>query len=418
VIEGRFMPASPVGQPSEEAKALFSAFEQAVDAVVITGIDNQIRHFNAAAERMWGYHRDEVVGRQVNVLVPLDVREHLDGVIAAKSAMDPQGAVKGRREFRISRKDGSEAWGAFSISRVDYAGKTLYINFIRDVTDDVRDREQNALMALVAEKTDRVVMVSKRDMTIVYVNDAFTELFGYTLAEAMGKHPRDLLTGEYTDNETLERFHAQIDAEGHGQEDILVYDKDGHEIWISSTVNAGRNKAGEVEHLVAVLDDITESKQIHSLQHHVLENLANDMPVVDVIGDLCHRVEAIAPDIVSSVLHVDADGRLHPLGGPSLPPAFAPLLTVLPSVPMSGPAARRPFSATRCWPPISPPIRGGSSIAACRWKPACAPAGRRRSRRGMVASSAPLPSISASARPDALAPDHRRCLCASVRTGH
>jgi diguanylate cyclase (GGDEF)-like protein/PAS domain S-box-containing protein len=326
VIEGRFMSASPVGQPSEEAKALFSAFEQAVDAVVITGIDNEIRHFNAAAERMWGYHRDEVVGRQVSFLVPLDVREHLDGVIAAKSAMDPQVAVKGRREFRISRKDGSEAWGAFSISRVDYAGKTLYINFIRDVTDDVRDREQNALMALVAEKTDRVVMVSKRDMTIVYVNDAFTELFGYTLAEAMGKHPRDLLTGEYTDNETLERFHAQIDAEGHGQEDILVYDKDGHEIWISSTVNAGRNKAGEVEHLVAVLDDITESKQIHSLQHHVLENLANDMPVMDVIGDLCHRVEAIAPDIVPSVLHVDADGRLHPLGGPSLPPAFAPII--------------------------------------------------------------------------------------------
>ncbi|MES2032304.1 MAG: EAL domain-containing protein [Pseudomonadota bacterium] len=320
------MPTSPVGQPSEAAKALFSAFEQAVDAVVITGIDNKIRHFNAAAERMWGYHRDEVVGQQVGVLVPLDVREHLDGVIAAKSAADPQAAVKGRREFRISRKDGSETWGAFSITRVDYAGKTLYISFIRDVTDDVRLREQNALMALVAEKTDRVVMVSKRDMTIVYVNNAFTELFGYTLAEAMGKHPRDLLTGEYTDNEALQRFQAQIDAEGHGQEDLLVYDKGGHEIWISGTVNAGRNEAGEVEHLVAVLDDITESKQINSLQHHVLENLANDMPVVDVIGDLCHRVEAIAPDIVSSVLHVDAEGRLHPLGGPSLPPAFAPTI--------------------------------------------------------------------------------------------
>jgi PAS domain S-box-containing protein len=95
VIEGRFMSASPVGQPSEEAMALFSAFERAVDAVVITGIDNQIRHFNAAAERMWGYHRDEVVGRQVSVLVPLDVREHLDGVIAAKSAMDPQDGGQG-----------------------------------------------------------------------------------------------------------------------------------------------------------------------------------------------------------------------------------------------------------------------------------------------------------------------------------
>lgn len=317
------MSASPVGQPNEAAKALFSVFEQAVDAVVITGIDNEIRHFNAAAERLWGYSRSEVVGRQMNVLIPLDVRAHLDGVVATNAVLSAETAVMGCPEFRISRKDGTEAWGAFSISRVDYAGKTLYICFVRDVTEDVVRREHNALMALVAEKTDRVVMITDRKLNIEYVNNAFTDLFGYTLAEALGKHPEHLLAGEYTDRETLARLHAQIDAEGSGQEELLVYDKAGHETWISTTVNADRNEAGEIRHLVSVLVDITESKHIHSLQHHTLENLANDMPVVDVIGDLCHRVEAIAPDIVSSVLHVDAEGRLHPFGGPSLPPAFS-----------------------------------------------------------------------------------------------
>lgn len=322
------MPTSPVGQLSpaqsgDAARALFSAFEHAVDAVVITGLDNEIRHFNAAAERFWGYNRREVVGRQVNMLVPLDVRDHLDGVIALKAALPASAPVKGRREFRISRKDGSEAWGAFSISRVDYGGKTLYINFVRDVTDEVKRREKNALMALVAEKTDRVVMVTDRNLRINYVNRAFTDLFGYSLAEAIGQHPQHLLTGEYTDSETLARLHARLNADGHGQEELLTYDKDGEEIWISTTVNADRGADGEVENLVAVLVDITESKQIHSLQHLTLKNLANDMPVLDVIGDLCRRVEAIAPDVICSVLHVDPNGLLHPLGGDRMPPAFS-----------------------------------------------------------------------------------------------
>lgn len=312
-----------LGQPNDAAQALFAAFEHAVDAVVITGLGNEIRYFNAAAERLWGYARGDVVGHQVNMLVPLDVRDNLDGVIALKTALPMNTPVKGRREFRISRKDGSEAWGAFSISRVDYGGKTLYISFVRDVTDEVRRRDKNALMALVAEKTDRAVMVSDRDMHIIYVNKAFTDLFGYSLDEAIGRHPQHLLTGEYTDSETLTRFHERIYADGHGQEELLTYDKDGEEIWISTTVNADRDANGELKNLVAVLVDITESKQIHSLQHFTLKNLANDMPVLDVIGDLCRRVEAIAPDIVCSVLHVDPDGLLHPLGGDRLPPGFS-----------------------------------------------------------------------------------------------
>ncbi len=313
----------PPGQPNDAAQALFSALEHAVDAVVITGLDDEIRYFNAAAERLWGYGRGEVVGRQVNMLVPLDMRADLDGVIALKAALPANAPVKGRREFRISRKDGSEAWGAFSISRVGYDGKILDINFVRDVTDEVRLREKNALMALVAEKTDRVVMVMDRDLRITYVNNAFTELFGYSLAEALGRHPEELLTGEYTDSEALARFYTRIYTEGHGREDLLVYDKGGEEVWISANVNADRDENDGVKNFVAVLVDITESKQIHSLQHLTLEKLANDMPVLDVIGDLCRGVEAIAPDVVCSVLHVDPDGLLHPLGGDRLPSGFS-----------------------------------------------------------------------------------------------
>lgn len=317
------MPTSLMHQPTDAAKALFSAFEQAADAVIMVGVDHDIRHFNAAAERLWGYDRDEVLGHEVGALVPAEMRAHLVDVITTKAALPPETPIKGRGEFRIARKDGTEAWGAFSISRIEYLGGMLQICFVRDVTEDVQRRAQDALMALVAEKTDRMVMILDPQQRILYVNAAFSALFGYSLQEATGRPPSELLAGPYTDREALARLEAQVDAEGHASDDFLVYDSAGREIWISALINADRDADGEVRHLISILTDITESKQIYSLQHHALEDLANDVPVTEVIGNLCRRVEAIAPDVVCSVLHVDPHGRLHPLGGDSVPDGFS-----------------------------------------------------------------------------------------------
>jgi diguanylate cyclase (GGDEF)-like protein len=88
-------------------------------------------------------------------------------------------------------------------------------------------------------------------------------------------------------------------------------------------VNDGQ---GNLENLVMLLTDITEGKQLQSLQRNVLEALAFETPVSDVFDMLCRRVEIIAPDVVSSVLQVDVDGLIHPLAGPNLPAGYCQAL--------------------------------------------------------------------------------------------
>jgi hypothetical protein len=51
--------------------------------------------------------------------------------------------------------------------------------------------------------------------------------------------------------------------------------------------------------------------------------LADELPITEISDQLCRRVEIIAPDVVSSVLHTDSDGLIHPLGGPSLPEDYS-----------------------------------------------------------------------------------------------
>ncbi len=53
------------------------------------------------------------------------------------------------------------------------------------------------------------------------------------------------------------------------------------------------------------------------------ERADHELDITDIADRLCRRVEEIAPDVVSSLLHIDADGLIHPLGGPSLPEDYS-----------------------------------------------------------------------------------------------
>ena len=75
---------------------------------------------------------------------------------------------------------------------------------------------------------------------------------------------------------------------------------------------------------------------IDALQREVLEAVALGQTLEAVMDLLCQRVEAAAPELLCSVLTVDAQGRLHPLAGPSLPAAYCELLDGVPIGPQAG----------------------------------------------------------------------------------
>jgi len=294
----------------DTSEFLLAALEQAREAVVIVDADLKVRHFNAAAEAIWGIARKDILGLEASCLGLTDLRP--------------------ASEITIRRADGSRLRAAVSASRVETGGRSSYMIFVRDVTAEVERRERIALLNLVADKTTRAVVVTDRHLRIVYTNAAFSGMFGHSAADVQGKPADRLLAGPLTDRTTLFRLRRQICNGGSEDEEVLAYDNNGNEIWVSATVKAFRNERGRIKYVFALLTDISESKQLRSLQQLIMGALADELPLTEIADQLCRRVETIAPDVIASVLHVDSDGLLHPLGGPSLPEDYSRALDGVP----------------------------------------------------------------------------------------
>ncbi len=80
--------------------------EQAADAIVMIDSENRIAFFNGAAERMWGWKKDAVIGRDVGMLIP-----RADG---GADGLPPDG----HGEFLIMRSDGVTVLGVLHFSRI------------------------------------------------------------------------------------------------------------------------------------------------------------------------------------------------------------------------------------------------------------------------------------------------------------
>jgi diguanylate cyclase (GGDEF)-like protein/PAS domain S-box-containing protein len=303
---------------AEASDILLAALERASDAVVVLDGDRRVAHFNAAAEGIWKLDRTEVLGRHVSCLRVSELE-----VAKAAQAGDGDAVAHGALKTRIRRRDGSRVHVSMALSSVRASGHDHTIAVIRDITAEAELRERLALVSLIADGTNRAVLITDHNLRIVYTNAAFSDMFGYSLEDAKGRQAYEMLVGRHTDRRALVRLRFLIDEKRGGEEEILSYDKNGEEIWISANVRSFRNDRGQVRYFCALLTDITETRQLRSLQQLIMVGLADELPITDIADRLCRRVEQLAPDVVCSLLHVDANRRIHPLGAPSLPEDFS-----------------------------------------------------------------------------------------------
>ena len=117
---------------------------------------------------------------------------------------------------------------------------------------------QNAKDVVIVTKSDPI---DEPGPEIVYVNDAFTEVTGYSAEEVMGKTPR-ILQKDGTDREELARIREALEKREPVRATLKNFSKSGKEYWVDLSMLPLKNHKGLVTHFASIQRDITEYKKL------------------------------------------------------------------------------------------------------------------------------------------------------------
>lgn len=256
------------------------ALEQATDAVVTIDADNRVVFFNAAAERLWRLKRDEVIGRNVKMLVPPAMQDRHDGFINNHRAGAGDKIVGSSRDIELVRRDGSTVWVNLALSKVLRGSTVYYTAFVKDVSAEREARE--ATRQILDQALDAVVSINE-DNIVTYFNAAAEALWGYAPDEVIGRNVKMLVPSEMRDRHD-DWVHANRDT---GQDkivgtsrDVEIERKDGARIW--ANLSLSKVRMGERIFYTAFVKDITEQRRSRETITQTLSGAID--PVVTIDG--------------------------------------------------------------------------------------------------------------------------------------
>jgi len=289
----------------------FNAIETANDGISLLNDTGEFIYVNEAYAKIVGYERDELLGEHFETIYP---DNDIDFVYEEMIPEAKEGEWTGTTVYE--RKDGDVITVEHSIS---YTTGDTMICTISESDEEVREalslREQamdEAPIGIVITDADR------EDNPIIYANDGFAEVTGYSREETVGRNCR-FLQGEETREEPIAEMRDAIDAAESVAVELRNYRKNGEMFWNRVTIAPLFDDSGDVDYFVGCQEDVTARREImaeygslgsvlsHDLQNP-LQTVRGRLELAIETGNIDHveeaipsvdRLEALTNDIAS-----------------------------------------------------------------------------------------------------------------------
>jgi PAS domain S-box-containing protein len=250
----------------EALQGLAAVVEQAQDAIITTSADSTVCTWNAAATRLYGYAKDDALGRSVSFLAPPDRPDEVPELIRRVVGGDRVPPLETVRQ----RNDGGLVDVSVAISViVDSAGAVTGTSLVeRDVSD--RRRADDRFRALVEAAPDAIVIVDELGR-IEVVNAQTERLFGYERAELVGQPVEVLVPSRFRTSHPVNRAgyvaHPKVRGMGVGL-DLHGLRKDGTEFPVEISLSPLQTEGGMS--ISVAIRDVTERKQADDARSQAL----------------------------------------------------------------------------------------------------------------------------------------------------
>ncbi|MBF0159190.1 MAG: EAL domain-containing protein [Magnetococcales bacterium] len=304
----------------EQEERMRAFMNAAVDGVVMINERGVIQSVNASMEQIFGYTQQEMVGHNVNMLMPSPYREEHDQYLRNHLETGHTKIVGNIREVTGKTKNDVLFPVELSVGKFIHNKTTFFTGILHDITErkrakDALEEAYSALEQRVHERTrelhelnqqlleqiqrqkeaeselrlaasvfanaSEAILMTDSHGTIINVNDSYTTITGFSRDEAVGKNPRVAKSGRHSDSFYRDMWQAILN---HGKWAGEIWDrrKNGeiYPKWL--TINAVKNEHSQTSHYVGIFSDIsaikaTEQKLEQLAYYDVLTGLPNRM---------------------------------------------------------------------------------------------------------------------------------------------
>ncbi|MGA2927245.1 MAG: PAS domain S-box protein [Solirubrobacteraceae bacterium] len=250
-----------------ELARLADAAELATDAVLSIDLEGRVRHWNRGAEQLYGFTAAEAIGRDLRELTMLtdEPSENVARVLAGESGY--------LYEAQRRRKDGTiiEALTRAVPWRVD--GRVVGVTGVSvDITERKRAEQATARLAAIVDSSDDAIIGKTLDGEITSWNAAAERIYGYSAAEALGKHV-SILTPPGERDELVSLLQRVAGGEHVTHFETTRRRKDGRLIDVSVTISPIMDPDGRIIGAATVAHDITEHRLAERAREQALADL-------------------------------------------------------------------------------------------------------------------------------------------------
>ncbi|MGE5516657.1 MAG: putative bifunctional diguanylate cyclase/phosphodiesterase [Bacteroidota bacterium] len=260
--------ASSEAQASARARELARAAEACLDtvmsslpdALIIADDQGRVRKINPRTVALFGYGMDEVLDEPVDGLLAepyaRQLRERWKGFVATGA----DGLISSGREVLGRRKDGGVVPMELSVAQLERDGERRFIVVLHDISARKRALARLDVAEKVLECTMEGVMVTDRRGTMLWVNQGFCRISGYSREEVLGQKAAMLKSG-LQGPDFYAAMWGQIRQQGEWEGEIWNRRKDGEAYPEWLTIKAITDPSGQVTRYVGVFSDISKHKR-------------------------------------------------------------------------------------------------------------------------------------------------------------
>lgn len=268
-----------------EIRAIANRFESVLegcaDAVVTTNQAGDIEFFNKAAEKLWGYTKEEIMGKNLRILMPEDhSRNHDTYMETGKAKVIDTGG-----KLEAVTKAGGKTPVYLTMTEAKVEGNSLFTAFLRDISQEVSMREQQEVTEMMMRgnleelsKVQEQLQEREQEMTaqlnainsafayveftadckILSANGRFIDIMGYSINEIVGVH-HQLFVEKNTSESKEYKTHWDELRKGNIQVgNFKRITKQGREIWLNATYTPVTDEKGTVVKIIKLATDITD----------------------------------------------------------------------------------------------------------------------------------------------------------------